>query len=118
MPVLEQVFEALLESVSLHTPGTKVYALLKSVARREIERRFSTTAEAFSDFGRFGELCLPYYRMGAVDSLDLFGLDELIIFLFYWCNRDRYRRVVDIGANLGLHTIVMDRCGFQVTAFE
>src|ERR1041384_2111016 len=56
--------------------------------------------------------------MGAVDSLDLFGLDELIIFLFYWCNRGRYRRVVDIGANLGLHTIMMGRCGFQVTAFE
>src|SRR5437867_587049 len=118
MPLLDEVFDALLENVSLHAPGTKIYSLLKPVARPQVEQRFSTTEEVFSEFGRFAEICLPYHRMGAVDSIDLFGLDELIIFLFYWCNRDRYRRVVDIGANLGLHTIIMDRCRFQVTAFE
>jgi FkbM family methyltransferase len=56
--------------------------------------------------------------MGAIDSVDLFGLDELIIFAFYRANRARYRRVLDIGANLGLHSIVMARCGYQVKAFE
>jgi FkbM family methyltransferase len=56
--------------------------------------------------------------MGAIDSVDLFGLDELIIFAFYHANRARYRRVLDIGANLGLHSIVMARCGFEIKAFE
>jgi FkbM family methyltransferase len=56
--------------------------------------------------------------MGAVDSLDLFGLDELIIFAFYAANRNRYQRAADIGANLGLHSLLMSRCGWQVTAFE
>src|SRR5437016_1885028 len=62
-------------------------------------------------FGPFGELTLPYRRMGAIDSIDLFGLDELIIFSFYWANRKRYRRTVDIGANIGVHSILMARCG-------
>ena len=56
--------------------------------------------------------------MGAIDSVDLFGIDELLIFAFYWANRTRYRRTLDVGANLGLHSIIMARCGFEVTAFE
>lgn len=118
MPKIEMLFDALLENVALHAPGTKVYGLLKELARQEIEKRFSGTEPIPAELGRLGEICLPYHGMGAVNSLDLFGLDELIILLFYWCNRGRYRRVVDIGANLGLHTIVLARCGFEVTAFE
>jgi FkbM family methyltransferase len=56
--------------------------------------------------------------MGTKDTSDLFGLDELIIFAFYWANRNCYRCTLDIGANVGLHSIVMARCGFAVTAFE
>lgn len=56
--------------------------------------------------------------MGNINSLDLFGLDELIIFAFYNVNRNRYRKVVDFGANLGLHTIIFSRCGFEVRSFE
>jgi len=42
----------------------------------------------------------------------------LIIFSFYWVNRNKYRRVLDIGANIGLHSIILDRCGFEVRAYE
>lgn len=118
MSSVDLLFDALLEDVRLHVPGTRLYTWLKASARSEIEKRFAGDMPGAAEFGRFGEICLPYYRMGAIDSLDLFGLDELIILLFYWSNRHRYRRVVDIGANLGLHTIIMARCGFHVTAFE
>ena len=43
--------------------------------------------------------------MGAIDSLDLFGLDEMIIFSYYYNNRNRYNKVVDVGANIGLYSI-------------
>lgn len=56
--------------------------------------------------------------MGAIDSLDLFGIDKLVIFAFYWSNSGRYKRTLDMGANIGLHSIMMSRCGFQVTCFE
>ena len=69
-------------------------------------------------FGYFGKLNLPYVRMGKIDSLDLFGTTELIIMAFYWHNRFRYKRVLDIGANIGLHSILMDRLKWQVKAFE
>lgn len=56
--------------------------------------------------------------MGAIDSLDLFGLDELLMFAFYFQNRGRYRRVVDIGANIGLHSIILAKCGYEVESYE
>lgn len=56
--------------------------------------------------------------MGKVDSLDLFGPNELMIFAFYKHNMDRYKRVLDIGANIGLHSILMNGLGWDVKAFE
>ncbi len=70
------------------------------------------------DVGPLGFVPFTYVEMGAINSLDLFGLDELILFAFYWRNRDRYRRVVDMGANIGLHSVLLARMGFSVTSYE
>ena len=61
---------------------------------------------------------LPYVPMGRIDSLDLFGATELIILAFYQNNRHRYKKALDIGANIGLHSILMDRLGWEVRAYE
>jgi FkbM family methyltransferase len=60
----------------------------------------------------------PYVSMGKVDSLDLFGPNELMIFAFYAHNKNRYTKALDIGANLGLHSILMMRNDWMVQAFE
>lgn len=118
MSNFDLLFAALAESPNLHAPGTAFYRFCKPAARAAIEPLFSSPDRIGRDFGPFGTISLPYTRMGAIDSLDLFGLDELIIFAFYHANRTRYRRTLDIGANLGLHSIIMARCGFSVRAFE
>ena len=61
---------------------------------------------------------MPYVQFGSINYLDLFGLDELILFAFYSRNRHRYHAVADLGANIGLHSIVMAKLGFSVTAVE
>ena len=61
---------------------------------------------------------LPSVDMGAVHSRDLFGLDELIIFAFYFRNQERYSRVVDLGANLGVHSGILASLGFLVSSYE
>jgi FkbM family methyltransferase len=100
-----------------HTSAT--YDARAREARAAIEQsRFVQSEDARDQLGAIGEIELPYCQMGAVDTLDLFGLDELIIFSFYWANRQRYRRAADIGANVGLHSIVMAKCGWAVTAYE
>jgi FkbM family methyltransferase len=92
--------------------------MCKAQARDAIVPLFAASERVAAKFGPFGEISLPYTKMGAIDSLDLFGLDELIIFTFYRANRTRYRRTLDIGGNLGLHSIIMARCGFSVRTFE
>ena len=68
--------------------------------------------------GPFGKINFPYYPMGRIDSLDLFGPSELMILKLYWDNRTRWKNVLDIGANLGLHSILMSKLGWTVRAFE
>ena len=64
-------------------------------------------------------LSIPHTRMGArVTSDNLFDPNEQVIFDFYEANKNRYRRAVDIGANIGVHSILMARLGWQVRAYE
>jgi len=118
MSQLDEIFAAILENPGRYVPGSEAYLKLRASAREQIEGLFRSTKPNPKPFGPFGLIALPYTQMGAIDSLDLFGLDELIIFAFYHANRGRYTRVLDIGANIGLHSIVLAKCGFAVRAFE
>lgn len=101
-----------------HAHDERLYAFLQPLAREAVEQCFGEGGEAGTPFGPFGELRFPYVSMGTVDSLNLFDLDELILFAFYWARRSEYRRVADIGANIGLHSVLLDRCGYEVRAYE
>jgi FkbM family methyltransferase len=76
---------------------------------REKAQKFLTDALGMS---------FPYVSMGKIDSLDLFGPTELMILELYKENQKRWRFVADIGANLGLHSIIMARLGWDVQAYE
>jgi len=115
---LDLLIEALPDISSHHVPGSRLYAVLRAMVLREVPPRFGPDHTGLGLLPPFGSLDFPYRRMGAINSLDLFGLDELILFAFYWVNRKRYRRVADIGANIGLHSIILARCGYQVRSYE
>ena len=113
------LFRALAESRLLHSCGGPTYQIYQALAAEVLEScGLRGTRPTPFIFGPFGELSFPHHAMGAKDTLDLFGLDGLIIFAFYWSNRARYRRTLDIGANVGLHSIVMARCGMAVVSYE
>lgn len=115
---LDGLIELLPELAAHHAPSGALHRYLKPLAIAAVASRFEGEEPLWNPFEPFGEIVFPYVKMGNIDSLDLFGLDELILFAFYWRNRTRYRRVADFGANLGLHSLVMSRCGFEVRALE
>lgn len=99
------------------TRGTLEYDFYEAVFQEYFSRSGFASDEP-TTFGPFGELLFPFVEMGAVSSLDLFGLDELVLFSIYRANRAKYSRFADLGANLGLHSLVAGRLGWRVTAFE
>ena len=117
--MIDQIIGALPDISNHHARGTKIYKVFEKFAWQTIrDSHLTSVDEGGIQLGEFGELVFPYHNMGAIDTLDLFGLDELIIFGFYWINRHHYKKSADIGANLGLHSILMSRCGWQVSAYE
>lgn len=118
LSALERLLAVLPTVRDRHAPQDPLHQVLKRAARGWAEEVFSNPEGSSVPFAPFGELRFPYVRMGAVDSVNLFDLDELILFSFYAANRVRYRRVADIGANLGLHSILLARCGFEVHCYE
>lgn len=116
--VLDQIIASLPAIAAQHRPDSSVYALFDGVAGEHIKALFSDAQAKTHSFGPFGTLTFPYRKMGAIDSLDLFGLDELILFSFYWANRHLYKKALDIGANIGLHSLLMSRAGFEVNSYE
>jgi len=113
------LFDYLADQNDRHARSTSWWQFNDKVIRQEIAElrpRFDSLSSL--GVGPLRNFKFSYHEMGNIDSLDLFGLDELIIFSFYWRNRDIYRNVVDLGANIGLHSTLLGIMGYSVTAFE
>jgi FkbM family methyltransferase len=61
---------------------------------------------------------LPFHSMGNINTTHLFGIDELMILSFYKKQKGIYKKVLDLGANIGLHTIVLSKLGMSVDCYE
>jgi len=70
------------------------------------------------NFSKNEKLYLPYMQMGIPSSLNLFAYHEHNIFLYYLKNFGYYKKVADIGANIGLHSIVLSKIGYKVDVYE
>lgn len=118
-PHLIEIIEALADISGQHARTSSIYKILEKVTAQALrESAFTRTENARQDLGAFGTIELPYEKMGSVDTLDLLVTDELMIFAFYLRNKLLYKRAADIGANLGLHSLLMARIGWDVTAYE
>lgn len=66
-----------------------------------------------------GPFAIPNLQMGGgITSKSLFGLDELILFSYYARNASKYQSAADLGANIGLHSLMLSELGYSVSAFE
>lgn len=116
--LIEELIQELPSRSKSHARSHDVYRAYAARLRPFIEPLFRDPSSEKKPFGPFGNIAFPYFKMGNKDSLDLFDMDELIIFSFYWANRKKYKNVLDIGANIGLHSMILSKCGYDVQAFE
>jgi hypothetical protein len=56
---------------------------------------------------RIGLLKFANIDLKTIDILDLFNINEQLAFNFYIKNKKNYKKVCDIGANIGIHTTIL-----------
>ena len=91
-----------------HSPRDKFYQVLKKQARSEMMEIFSEGGLQSQNVSPSKALSFPFFEMGNIDSTNLFDIDELIIFAYYKKRLCRYKNISDIGANIGLHSVMLD----------
>ena len=113
------LIQSLIENPSQHSRDSSFYKTHEQELLNMLENSdLNSSKSGHESFEPFGDLHFPYREMGAINTIHLFGLDELIIFSYYWANKSRYKNVGDLGANIGLHSLIMDKCGFSINSFE
>ena len=80
---LGEIIEVLPSLAAQHARTSATYDALDQGARAAVaaSELIRQTVEPIS-LGIFGPVIFPFVRMGAITTLELFGLYELIIFLF------------------------------------
>ena len=78
---VKDILNFLPEISNKHEREDSLYRFLNDILLEDIDTIYQSS-ETFK-FGSFGTLYLPYVSFGAVNTKDLFGLDELMIFTYY-----------------------------------
>jgi len=114
--ILGEILTVIPEIHRFHETNGHLYGLINKMLIAEIERIYSKNTKF--EFGGFKEINIPYISFGAINTKHLFGLDELIIFSYYQKVINTYKTTIDLGANIGLHSVLMSRCFDNVISFE
>ena len=88
----------------------------KKIEKKIIKQNFNSILIKFSKSLSLTKL--RYFKMGKLNPSYLLGYNELIIFSFYLFNKKKYQNFIDVGANIGLHSIFFDKFNVNVKSFE
>jgi len=113
-----QLFEEIAQNFHSHSTETSWWSETSARLQESEHELAENLRSGELGLGSLGRLRFPFHEMGAINSTHLFGLHELILFSFYWANRNRYKLVADLGANIGLHSLVLALMGLSTKAYE
>lgn len=123
--MLNSILQLLPHIPQFHKRDCKIYNDLYVDMREYMYMLFHDTSYSLHPLAQprkisFGSFFIrfPYLQMGNINIINLFNLDELINFSFYSHNIHRYKKVLDVGANIGVHSIILDKLGYKVIAIE
>lgn len=111
------LFDLLASNNKAHIPNSDLYKAFEMYYKNYfIEHSVKKKSNLF--IPKIGKFKLPYYKMGNINSSHLLGLDEIIIFTIYYLLKSKVKKVADLGANIGMHSIILGKLGFKVRSYE
>jgi len=109
----------LFKNTNFHNFKNKNYKNLKKLISNEIEKYYNNyNKNKLLKLNNHCFINFPFYKMGKINSKHLFGIDEIIIFSYYLFNKNKYKIIYDLGANIGLHSLVLSKIGKIVNSYE
>ena len=70
------------------------------------------------NLGAIGSVSYPFYKYKNLTSLDLLSPEDIFLFSRYVKNYPTINHFIDIGANIGLHSLIAKKIGYSVISFE
>lgn len=105
------------QNPEFHSPYNRNYKRLSETWSGYINKHDFSNVNPL-DLGPLGSIQILPTVLGKVAISDLFYIGELVIFLYYLLNKNKYKNALDLGANIGVHSIIMSNLGWDVQAFE
>jgi FkbM family methyltransferase len=90
----------------------------KSIVKELIQIKNVNKKKKKINFFFCNDISIINSKLGNLYTADLFNFDEIIIFLFYFLNKYKYKKAIDIGANVGLHSIILGKLKYNTLSFE
>jgi hypothetical protein len=92
-----------------HNPNSAIY---RNMLTKHIDHTNHILGNKNFDILNFANIFnfkFPFESFGNVNSVNL--LSDIIAFAFYYNKKKVYKTVLDVGANVGLHSIIMSKLG-------
>ena len=113
---IKKILDSIYKNKNFQKPTSSVYKNFKKLLILKYTKEFLKNKK----IKKFLNLNInfPYIKFGNINSIHLFGIDELLIFKFYISRKKIYKKVCDIGANIGLHSLILSKCRYKVDSYE
>jgi FkbM family methyltransferase len=112
--MLDDLLNFFHKNPQLQSHNSLIFRTFEKILKIKINKKFFKKPISFLGFN----IVFPYVSMGNINSTHLFGIDELFLFKFYASKKKIYNKVCDIGANIGLHSLILSKLNFIVDSFE
>ena len=113
---VDEIIDFIWKNPEFQNPKSSVYYFFKNLLILKYAALYKVYDEVESIFDI--KINFPFISLGNINSRHFFGIDELLIYKFYKNNVDRYKKVCDIGTNVGLHSKILCELNYSVDSYE
>lgn len=114
------LFKLIDPDIISHSPKSNTYKLLKNLLNFVIsfKKKSNNNYKNYSINPSINNIKLKKYSFSAFKTEDLMNLEELIMIKYYFNNKKFYSNFLDLGASIGIHTVIASKIGFNVESYE